>query len=130
MIPGLSALQRFAIGALAASLVMVLAWAFRLDHLRGSHLSELDAARRQLETSGASIATLQATLDEQNAQAMRRAIAFANAREQDAAAVAAADERAKAAEDRLATLRAFAANPSGNPECRAPDALLRALEGL
>lgn len=78
----------------------------------------------------ASIDTLQAALVAKNKESQARADAYAASRAQDAADVAAADQRLRATTSQIARLRGIADHAAANPTCKAPDALLAGAEGL
>lgn len=85
--------------------------------------------RKKYENEHKRSAHLGALLDVKNAESLERNRAFEAAKERNAADVADANARHVATEARQARLKALAAQQAGK-NCKAPESLLRELEGL
>lgn len=113
-----------------------IAWLIAASDARHYHkLADQNAAtaalaNSKLAISNASIDTLTNVLNQMNAQSDARAKAYADSKVQDAATIAALDKQYVGTDAQRKALEAIAKVPGGLDACKAPDALVRNLEGL
>ncbi|MFA6031801.1 MAG: hypothetical protein WC889_02740 [Myxococcota bacterium] len=123
-------------GIIIALLLFAGVQSFRLS----ARTAERDVARASFQTevakhsvSLASIKELRDVIDAKNAESDARAKAYADSKAADAKAIADLDRRFDASRGRIATLSAIAKASENAPAdrgCRAPSALLVALDDL
>lgn len=118
------------LAGLGIALLLAKADARHWHKVADANADTLKAEKLAHAVSNASIGKLQAAIDMQNKAALERATAYQDARLADAATLASLNARLAADKGRRDALTAIASQPTSKGACVAPDALLKALEGL
>lgn len=113
----------------AIVIALFLAWVWRIDSLRASHLKERDAALSGLKISETSLKQCRGFVDDNNRRIDESAKALADAQQKAAADKARSDARYEATGRTISGLEASAADRT-QPACAVSQRALQGLEQL